>query len=94
MTLSDADVTEATDVTAWFVYMIRCDDESLYTGITTNIERRFQQHATGTGAKYFNARSPRSVVYQECHCDRSSASRREAEIKKLTKKQKEQLLIK
>lgn len=67
----------------WQVYIILCSDESFYTGITTDIERRFAQHLAGTGAKYFRGRSARRLVYLEGGHDRSSASRREALIKKL-----------
>ncbi len=76
----------------WQVYIILCSDDSLYTGITTDVERRFGQHLTGTGAKYFRGRSPRQVVYCEGGHDRSSASRREAEIKKLRADDKRQLI--
>lgn len=76
----------------WLVYMIRCTDQSLYTGITTDIERRFKQHCSGKGAKYFYGREPESVAYVESTHSRSSASKREAEIKKLTKLQKEKLI--
>ncbi len=68
---------------SWQVYIILCSDDSLYTGITTDVERRFAQHLAGTGAKYFRGRSPRQLVYLEDGHDRSSASRREAEIKRL-----------
>lgn len=67
----------------WQVYIILCSDNSLYTGITTDVERRFGQHVAGTGAKYFRGRSPRRLVYLEEGHDRSSASRREVEIKRL-----------
>lgn len=72
----DADLT-------WYVYIILCSDKSLYTGITTDVERRFAQHVAGTGAKYFRGRTPYRLVYLEGGHDRSSASRREAQIKKL-----------
>lgn len=68
----------------WSVYMIRCHDDSLYTGISTDVERRFKQHETGVGAKYFRAHKPEQIVYEEMGHDRSSASKREAEIKKLS----------
>ena len=68
-------------MTEWSVYIILCSDGSLYTGITTDIERRFRQHAGGRGAKYFRSRQPVRVVYQECGYNRSSAARREVEIK-------------
>ena len=65
----------------WKVYVILCSDDSLYTGITTDLQRRFDQHASGQGAKYFRGRRPLEVVYQEGGHTRSSASRREREIK-------------
>jgi putative endonuclease len=61
--------------------MILCSDNSLYTGITTSIERRFRQHASGRGAKYFRGRQPGRLVYLECGHTRSTATRREATIK-------------
>ncbi len=75
----------------WNVYIIQADDGSLYTGITTDVSRRFQQHKAGNGAKYFLGRTPQKVVYQERNHTKSSASIREAEIKKLSKAQKFQL---
>jgi len=73
----------------WFVYMIRADDKSLYTGITTDLERRLKQHQSGRGgAKYFRGRQACEVVYTESGHDRSSASVREAQIKKMTRRQK------
>ena len=72
----------------WVVYIIRCSDDTLYTGITNNLERRLSQHATQRGAKYFRGRQPREVVYVEKGHDRSSASKREAEIKKLSRDEK------
>lgn len=69
--------------------MIRASDRSLYTGISTDVERRFLQHQRGTGAKYFHAgRRPEQVVFQEAGHDRSSASQREAAIKKLPRREK------
>lgn len=72
--------------------MIHCSDDSLYTGITNDLEKRFRQHAEGKGAKYFRGRQPIEVVYMEQGHDRSSASKREAEIKKLTPVQKRVLV--
>ncbi|OQY22426.1 MAG: endonuclease [Desulfobacteraceae bacterium 4572_35.2] len=72
--------------------MIRCHDESLYTGITTNVARRFKQHQAGTGAKYFRAHKAEKVVYQEIGHNRSSASKREAQIKKLSPVAKRQMI--
>ena len=77
----------------WFVYIIRTSDGQLYTGITTDIQRRWQEHSSGKGgARYFRARKPESLCLVEEHPDRSSASKREAEIKKLTKSLKEALV--
>ena len=77
----------------WQVYIIRCTDCSLYTGITTDIGRRLQQHACGRGAKYFRGRLPQELVYLEEGHDRSSAARREAAIKKMTRTEKETLIL-
>jgi putative endonuclease len=77
----------------WFVYMIRASDDSLYTGITTDLERRLEQHQTGKGgAKYFRGRQACDFVFTESGHSRSSASVREAQIKKMTRKQKNLLL--
>lgn len=73
----------------WSVYMIECDDGSLYTGVSTDVERRFQEHRKGArGAKYFSGRKPVGVVFQEGGHTRSSACQREAAIKKLSREQK------
>ncbi len=77
----------------WLVYVIRASDDTLYTGITTDIVRRWQQHYSGVGgARYFRGRKPEQLVYLEPGHDRASASRREAAIKKLTRRQKQALL--
>jgi putative endonuclease len=76
----------------WQVYIILCTDNSLYTGITTDLERRFRQHADAQGAKYFRGRRPGEVVYLECGHTRSTASKREAAIKKLLRADKLQLI--
>lgn len=78
----------------WYVYMILCSDNSLYTGCTTDIERRFRQHATGRGAKYFRGRQPLQVVYLENSHTRSSAAVRETRIKNLKRADKEILISK
>jgi len=72
----------------WSVYIIHCSDNSLYTGITTDVEARFLQHASGKGAKYFRGRKPEAVVYVEGGHDRSSASREEIRLKKLSAREK------
>lgn len=76
----------------WQVYIIYCTDDSLYTGITNNIERRLAQHGGQQGAKYFRGRAPRKLVYLESGHDRSTASRREAAIKKLGRDDKFRLI--
>lgn len=76
----------------WQVYIIRCSDNSLYTGITTDFERRFLQHAQGVGAKYFRGREPVEVVYLENGHTRSTAGRRECEIKAMTLDEKKLLV--
>lgn len=65
----------------YFVYLIECSDGSLYTGITTHIERRFGEHKSKAGGHYTSSKKVVKVVYTEKHPDRSSALRREAEIK-------------
>lgn len=76
-------------VGAWYVYIIRASDESLYTGITKDVERRFVEHCgTAKGARFFRGRRPLEVVYTEIHPDRSSATQREMQIKKLSRKKK------
>jgi len=79
---------------SWSVYIIEADDQSYYTGITTNIKKRFQQHLDGNGAKYFSGRLPVKVVYVEGGHTRSSASKLEASIKKLSRTDKEKLVKK
>lgn len=65
----------------YFVYVVECEDGSLYTGITTDLKRRFAEHKKGEGGHYTRAKGARKLVYSEQHPDRSSASKREAEIK-------------
>ena len=76
----------------WHVYIILCSDDTLYTGITTDIERRMREHANGQGAKYFRGRQPKELLYLEGGHDRSSASKRESLIKGMKRADK-QLLI-
>lgn len=77
----------------WQVYLILCSDDSLYTGITTNVERRFAEHASGRGARYFRGRRPLRVVFLEASHTRSSASSRECAIKKLSRSEKLRLIV-
>jgi len=76
----------------WHVYILLCSDGSLYTGISTDVKRRAAQHAAGTGAKYCRGRSPCHIVYLESGHDRSSASRRETAIKKMSLTEKRSLI--
>ncbi|MGB2287609.1 MAG: GIY-YIG nuclease family protein [Porticoccaceae bacterium] len=74
---------------SWYVYIVRASDQSLYTGITTDPERRLAEHQSGkAGAKYFRSRGALEIVYLEASADRSSASKREAQIKKLSRLEK------
>ena len=76
----------------WYVYMLRCADDTLYTGITTDLERRVEEHNSGrAGAKYTRARRPVVLVYSEAAEDRPQAARRESQFKKLSRQQKLEL---
>ena len=68
-----------------FVYMLRCKDDSLYTGWTNDLQHRLKMHASGKGAKYTRGRGPLTLVYSEELADKESALRRECEIKALTR---------
>jgi len=73
--------------------MVRCADDSLYTGIANDIERRLQEHNEGRrGAKYTRARRPVTLVYTEAVADRSSAAKREAELRRMNRQEKEALI--
>ena len=72
----------------WSVYIILCSDNSLYTGITVDVPRRFDQHSIGKGAKYFRGRQPEQLVYVEPGHDRSSATKREINLKKMSREEK------
>ena len=77
----------------WFLYVLLCNDDTLYTGITTDPKRRLREHNTSNrGAKYTNSRRPSQLVYCEEHPDRSSAQKAEHAFKKLTRKQKEKII--
>ena len=79
---------------AWYVYMLHCGDGSLYTGSTTDVDRRLREHQSGTGARYTHSRPPVALAYVEEAPDRSAAQRREAAIKKLPRAQKLKLIEK
>ena len=72
----------------YFCYLLRCADGSLYTGVTTDVERRLREHNGTGGARYTSSRRPVQLAWKEAHADRSSAQRREAEIKGWSRKRK------
>lgn len=82
-----------TNIKLWYVYMIRCDDNSLYTGITTDLNRRFCEHKEGRGAKYTRNKKPIEISTFFILNDRSEASKLEYFIKKLSKSEKEFLIL-
>jgi len=75
-----------------YVYILRCADDTLYTGYTTDPERRLREHNAGTGAKYTRGRTPVEIVYREAYDSRSAAMRREYEIKQLRRSEKIDLI--
>ena len=75
------------------VYILKCSDGTFYTGIAVDVTKRLKQHKEGNGAKYTRAHGAEDIVYTEEHPDRSSAQKREAQIKKLTRREKEELII-
>jgi len=75
-----------------FVYLLKCADGTLYTGWTTNLERRLGEHNAGRGARYTRARRPVTLAYSEQVADRSAALRREAEIRRLRRSDKLELI--
>lgn len=76
----------------WHLYILRCGDGSLYTGITTDVEKRFEAHQSGKGAKYTRGRGPLEIVYRESCGSRSDASKREWQVKQLTREEKLELI--
>jgi len=77
----------------WFFYILRCRDNSLYSGITNNLEARLIAHNKGTGAKYTHSRKPITLVYRERYSNVSEAKKREAQVKGWSKTKKEQLIM-
>lgn len=77
---------------SWTVYILRCGDDTLYTGITNNLEARVVKHEQGAGAKYTKGRGPFQVIYQEEYPDRGEATRRELQIKDLSREDKLKLV--
>lgn len=77
----------------WVVYIIRTESDKLYTGITNDLDKRFANHLSGgLGAKFFRISNPRQIVFQEAHHNRSAATKREIEIKKMSREQKLHLI--
>tara|TARA_B110000438_G_scaffold6131_1_gene6095 strand:+ start:869 stop:1132 length:264 start_codon:yes stop_codon:yes gene_type:complete len=76
----------------WSVYIIKCSDQTLYTGITNNLPKRLEMHESGQAAKYTRGRGPFKLVYQEFLENRSLSTKRESEIKKLSKEDKNSLI--
>lgn len=72
----------------YYLYMLLCGDDTLYTGITTDVARRVREHTEGTGAKYTRARGVKKLLFTERKKNRSTASRREAEIKRMSRSEK------
>ena len=78
--------------TIWYLYILRCADGSLYTGITTDVERRLEEHRSGKGAKYTRGRGPLELVYREACGSHSDALKREYAVKQLVRKDKLEMI--
>jgi len=76
----------------WFLYLIRCSGGQLYTGITTDVERRYSEHSEGKGAKFLRGKGPLQLVFSENIGTHSDALKTELKIKKLRKSEKEALI--
>ena len=76
----------------WYLYILCCKDGTLYTGITTDVQKRFEAHQSGKGAKYTRGRGPLELVYRETCGTHSDALKREAAVKRLTREQKQALI--
>ncbi len=76
----------------WYLYILRCKDDTLYTGITTDVEKRLEAHRSGKGAKYTRGRAPLELVYREPCGNHSVALKREWEVKGLTRSEKQKLV--
>ena len=76
----------------WYVYILECADGSLYTGVTTDVERRFEEHRSGEGAKYTQVHKAKKILYTEEHATRSEAGKRETEIKSWHRDKKLELI--
>jgi putative endonuclease len=76
----------------WYIYILKCSDNSFYTGITTDLEERIKRHNSGDGARYTRTRKPVRLIYSEGVSSKSEAKRREIEIKSFSKENKERLI--
>jgi len=76
----------------WVVYLVECSDETLYAGITTDVEARVAKHNEGIGAKYTRTRRPVALVYEEQAVDRGAALKREHEIKQMSAAEKRRMI--
>jgi predicted GIY-YIG superfamily endonuclease len=85
-------LTESKMGTCWFVYLLRCADGSLYTGITNDVPRRLKQHNAGTASRYTRSRLPVVLVYHEAQASHSHALKRELAIKALSRQEKESMI--
>ena len=81
-----------TSADTWFVYMVRCADDSLYTGITKDVSRRCEQHNAGTASLYTRSRLPVTLEYQEAQPSQSMALKRELAIKAMSRKAKDAVI--
>ena len=77
--------------TNWYLYLVRCADDTIYTGISSDVQARIDKHNSGRGAKYTQARLPVRLIYSESQPNRISAMKREIEVKKWGRKRKENL---
>ena len=79
-------------IVTYYTYIVKCSDDSLYTGYTNDLEKRIDAHNAGKGAKYTRCRLPVELVYSEEHASKEEAMSREWHIKRLTRKEKEKLI--
>jgi len=77
---------------AWFIYLVRCHNGNLYTGISTDVARRFSEHQAGKGAKYLRGKGPLQLVYQRKIGSRSKALKAEIMVKKMSRQAKEKMI--
>ena len=77
--------------TNWYLYMVRCADDTIYTGISIDVQSRIEKHNSGRGAKYTSTRLPVRLIYSESQSDRISAMKREIQVKRWSRKLKENL---